>query len=480
MNTNITDAPSLPRERAPALPSRRRSASKKAAALAGVDSATTAPLPDGLAFTERATSALRAALRRRGLRDYLVFYNYFADFDLDDLEEHLAALGEAPGTTWEPLPPLARGTRRRRHGRACPPGVANVRLERDRVRGLVPGFIHLRRHDVVVARWFWLNPVDDTLVAAWLCAAPTFEHYGRLRDELRRLRRERTAADWRQVTGDSVGERIPRTQTGGEAEGLMISDALRQRVDAEIVRFFSTEAAALYKSMRVPHRRGVLLYGPPGNGKTSLIRLIGSLLPGVPGIILRPGAKFDTDHLAGVVRRWTGQAPCILVIEDLDWMLKQVDVSAFLNLIDGVDSASTTGGLLLLATTNHPERLDPAVNNRPGRFDVVIEIPAPDEPTRLTYLRRHLADIGDAVLSRVAADADGLAFAHLQEIVRLSGLLAINAGRSARADDDVRSAASTVREAYDAAVRGYPSKPAVEFGLGYLRRTARCETPSAD
>jgi SpoVK/Ycf46/Vps4 family AAA+-type ATPase len=193
----------------------------------------------------------------------------------------------------------------------------------------------------------------------------------------------------------------------------------------------------------------------------------------VPGFILRPAAGFDADDLTAVVRRWTAQAPAILVIEDLDWLLKQVDVSSFLNQIDGVDSESTTGGLLLLATTNHPERLDPAVNNRPGRFDVVIEVPAPDEPTRMAYLKRHLPDVFDETLRKAAADADGLAFAHLREIVRLSGLLAINAGRTARTDDDVRAAVATVRAAYDEAVRGFPGKLEMPFGLGYLRREAR-------
>ena len=73
--------------------------------------------------------------------------------------------------------------------------------------------------------------------------------------------------------------------------------------------------------------------------------------------------------------------PAVLVIEDLDWLLEHTNVSTFLNLIDGVESdgGRAAGGLLLIATTNHPDKLDPAVNNRPGRFDVVVEIPPPDE-----------------------------------------------------------------------------------------------------
>lgn len=420
----------------------------------------TAPLPDGVAFTDRAAAALRHYLSAAGLGAYRVFYNYLTDVDMAEIDEHLDALGEA-GATWEPLPDLATGD-----GGG---GVADLQIEGDNTAlRKDPGCIHLRRHGVVLARWFWVH-AEDYLCAVWLCAAPTHGHYTRLRDEVLRLRHARTAAEWRIVgSGDVAGERVPRAgATGPDAEDLMLSEPLRARIAAEVVRFFDQEAAALYASMRVPYRRGVLLHGPPGNGKTSLIRLIGNRLPRVPGLILRPGADFDSDDLTGVIRRWTTEAPCILVIEDLDWLLKTVDVSRFLNLIDGVEGA-TTGGLLLIATTNHPEALDPAINNRPGRFDVVIEVPSPDAPLRLAYLRRQLPGAGDDTLRQVAADSDGLAFAHLQEVVRLSGLLALNAGRTARTDADVLAASQSVRDSYNAAVRGFPGRPDLPFGLMHV------------
>ena len=73
-------------------------------------------------------------------------------------------------------------------------------------------------------------------------------------------------------------------------------------------------------------------------------------------------------------------------------------------------------------------------------------------------------------LDRVAAETDGLSFAHLEEIVRLSGLTAIHAGRAERAEEDLVAAMSTVRGAYEAAVRGFPTKPEVPFGLAPRRR----------
>ncbi len=444
----------IPRPWAGQTPSCTKSPAAAAATL-------TAPVPQGLAFTERAAAGLREYLARVGLHSYRVFYNDWTDADLHDVDEHLEVLGEG-AAAWEPLPGLF-GT---------PAGVASVRLDHDGARHRESGCIHLRNHEVVLARWFWVN-LDryDSLFDVWLCAAPTADHYTRLRDAVRRHRHSRAAAEWRIVSDDSAGERVPRRNgRSPTADDLVLTDRLRGRIDVEIVRFFGEEAAGLYASLHVPYRRGVLLHGPPGNGKTSLIRLIGSRLPRVPGFILRPGAGFDADDLTAVIRRWTTHAPAILVIEDLDWLLKTVEVSTFLNLIDGIES-SATGGLLLMATTNHPEKLDPAVNNRPGRFDVVIEVPSPDEPLRLAYLRRHLGDCStDTVLQQVAVEADGLAFAHLQEILRLSGLLAINAGRAARSDEDVLAASKSVRESYENAVRGFPSPLEMPFGLVHLHR----------
>jgi SpoVK/Ycf46/Vps4 family AAA+-type ATPase len=189
-------------------------------------------------------------------------------------------------------------------------------------------------------------------------------------------------------------------------------------------------------------------------------------------LLLRPGSGFETDDLEGVIRRWSEQAPAVLVVEDLDWLLKQVNVSTFLNLLDGVESA-VSGGLLLIATTNHPDALDPAVNNRPGRFDVVMEVASPDEALRLRFLTQRLPDASAESLREAARATSGLAFAHLHEVLRLSGFLALAAGRSARTDDDVVAAARQVRQAHDDARRGFPTPLEMPFGLAHIRAARR-------
>jgi SpoVK/Ycf46/Vps4 family AAA+-type ATPase len=214
-------------------------------------------------------------------------------------------------------------------------------------------------------------------------------------------------------------------------------------------------------SLKLPMRRGLLLYGPPGNGKTSIIRYIGTLLPKVGAMLLRPNATFDADDLAAVISELKDAAPAILVVEDLDWLLTKVNVSTFLNLLDGVETAGSAG-LLLVATTNHP-----------GRFDAIIEIPLPDLGLRREYFAHHLLSWSAATLDDLAKETEYLSFAHLGEIIRLSGLLAIGAGRSDRTEDDVRSALKTVCDRARQGHRGFVPEPEVPFGLKGLRDVAR-------
>lgn len=417
-------------------------------------------MPGAIVMTQRCAAALRAYLAENGLHHYRIYS--CTDGEAMEAEQHLDALGEA-GAAWHPLPPLVAGGR----------DIAGLTHDTERgTRAWESGVLRLRRHDIVLARWYWLDVNDYSgLRALRLLAARSPTDVQRLRDAVASQRRAGAASVWQIIRGYSWKD-VPHTPRPGQVD-LLLPESLHCTVDADIVRFFTPEVAALYRELGVPYRRGVLLHGPPGNGKTSLIRLIGARLPEVPVLILRPDQEFDTDDLEEVIRRWTEQAPAILVIEDLNWLLEKVNVSTFLNLLDGVD-APAAGGLLLIATTNHPDQLDSAVNNRPGRFDVVIEIAPPDKALRRAFLRNHLAGgVSDSALEAVVDRTGGLSFAHLQEILRLSGLHAIHASRAAREPEDLLRAADAVRQMNQEAERGFAAKPEMPFGLLPLRDAKR-------
>ena len=417
-------------------------------------------IPGAVVMTQRCAAALRGYLAENGLHHYRLFSS--GDGDVIDAEQFLESLGEA-GAAWQPLPPLVAG------GRDL---AAMTHDPADGTKVWEPGVLRLRMHEVVIARWYWVDVNDySSLRSLRLIAARSADDVQRLRDAVAAQRRAGAQAVWQIVRGYSY-EDLPRTPRPSAVD-LLLPDLLRRTVEADIVSFFTAKVEALYRELGVPYRRGVLLHGPPGNGKTSLIRLIGARLPRVPVMILRPDDDFDTGALEEVIRRWTDQAPAILVIEDLNWLMEKVNVSTFLNLLDGIESPPA-GGLLLVATTNHPELLDGALNNRPGRFDVVIEVLPPDKALRRAFLRRHLAgDVTDATIDVLVDRSGGLSFAHLQEILRLSGLHAIHAGRARRDADDLLRAADAVRQMNAEAHRGFPVKPEMPFGLLALRDRQR-------
>jgi hypothetical protein len=420
-------------------------------------------LPPHLVLTERAVADFAAFLEGQGCGEWTVIHS--ADDEIYDIDQWLPRLVEEdqPVPQWEPCPTLSRSggrqpTVRNDDGDAVMPGALYP-----------PGFLLLRDYGVAVARWYWIDPEFNAPDTLWLAACASPEQYQQLKEKIRQMRHGGTKAVWQVVRGGPAhdGPRVKRRRDAGKE--LVLTDAIQQQVERDLLGFFKPKVKRLYKKLDVPYRRGVLLHGPPGNGKTSLIRMVGAKLPRIPFLLLRSDREIDDRAFRRVVDRWQKQAPAVLVIEDLNWLLKIIDVAHFLNLLDGIEQKQANG-LLMIATTNYPDQLDPAVNNRPGRFDVSIELPNPEESLRRAFFDKELPDLADDTRAQAARKSDRLSFAHLREVLRLSGLLAIDAGRAERNDDDVLEAVKRVWESHDRALRGFPKDPDLPFGLQHQKK----------
>jgi chaperone BCS1 len=151
---------------------------------------------------------------------------------------------------------------------------------------------------------------------------------------------------------------------------IVLADDMLDDLLADLRAFL--DAGAWYMTRGVPHRRGYLLHGPPGNGKTTLVAAVAGEL-GLSVAVLSLSNKVMTDD---TLRNQVNALPpgAILLIEDIDCAFAEkrgageatgVTMSGLLNALDGVSSRE---GRILFMTTNHPERLDPALV-RPGRVD---------------------------------------------------------------------------------------------------------------
>jgi mitochondrial chaperone BCS1 len=163
---------------------------------------------------------------------------------------------------------------------------------------------------------------------------------------------------------------IVRTQTKRQRDTLALDPAVENDLFSDLDRFLANRD--LYSQRGIPWRRGYLFYGPPGTGKTSLVQAIASHYDRQ----LVSLTLTDMDDSA-LLRAWSEiSANCVIALEDVDSVfegrksLGELSFSALLNSLDGVGAVE---GSITILTTNHRERLDPALI-RPGRCDREFEL----------------------------------------------------------------------------------------------------------
>lgn len=205
---------------------------------------------------------------------------------------------------------------------------------------------------------------------------------------------------------------------GATFDNLILRDTLKEAIQKDFTQFFNSRET--YERYGIPWRRGAIFTGPPGNGKTHTVKaLINSL--NRPCLYVRnfTGDGTEQANMAEVFKR-ARRAPTVVVLEDLDAMITQANRAFFLNELDGF-RANT--GVVVLATTNHPEKLDTAILDRPSRFDRKYAFDLPADPERLAYIEKWNSELQQELrVSRTAAAAivkktKGFSFAYLKELI---------------------------------------------------------------
>lgn len=165
------------------------------------------------------------------------------------------------------------------------------------------------------------------------------------------------------------------------------------------------------------HKRGILLWGPPGSGKTtSLMLMAQEIVEQQKGIVV----QIDSPELAaiclGYIRKIEPDRPVVAIMEDLDALVQRHGENNFLALLDGETQVDR---IVYVATCNYPERLDKRFVDRPSRFDTVEYIGMPSAAARKVYLQAKEPSLTEIELERWVRETDGFSVAHLRELVIL-------------------------------------------------------------
>jgi ATPase family associated with various cellular activities (AAA) len=164
-------------------------------------------------------------------------------------------------------------------------------------------------------------------------------------------------------------------------------------------------------------KRGVLLWGPPGSGKTATLELLVQMVikehKGIGFFIENPG---QAAQLLQMLRRVEPDRPVVCLLEDLDALVRRHSEVEFLSLLDGEMQVSN---VVFVGTTNYPNLLDRRFVDRPSRFDTVIYIGMPGKAARRSYLQRKEKSLEGDELERWVEETAGLSIAHIRELIIL-------------------------------------------------------------
>jgi ATPase family associated with various cellular activities (AAA) len=183
-------------------------------------------------------------------------------------------------------------------------------------------------------------------------------------------------------------------------------------------------------------KRGVLLHGPPGTGKTHTVRYLLSQLPGVTAVVLSGGSLAAIGEACSIAR---ALQPSVVVVEDVDLVAGPGEVvrghPRLARLLNEMDGLGADANVTFLLTASQPDVLEDALAARPGRIDHTARLPLPDAAARRRLIRLYQGRlrIGRTSAMTVVARTDGVTASFIRELLRRAALHAAMHADGARA-----------------------------------------------
>jgi len=176
----------------------------------------------------------------------------------------------------------------------------------------------------------------------------------------------------------------------------------------------------LYKSYKLMHKRGILLYGDPGCGKSGILQLcMMHIIKDLSGVVINIKNEDSIKAYVEMVpklRQIEPDRPLVVIIEDIDSVAgdSNYSTSVLLNILDGIKQIEN---VVYIATTNYPEKLEERITNRPSRFDRRYYVAPPSREVRKAYLLNKIGENKiDIDIEKWLDDTEDLSMSHLKEL----------------------------------------------------------------
>jgi hypothetical protein len=198
-------------------------------------------------------------------------------------------------------------------------------------------------------------------------------------------------------------------------------------------------------------KRGVLLHGPPGTGKSLTVRWLAGELPDATIVVLSGGALGSVGPVCRMAREL---APSMVVLEDVDLVGEDRTFGPaaarplLFELLDELDGMADDADVCVVLTTNRPDLLEPALAARPGRVDLAVELPLPDADCRRRLFERFADGLTlDGVdVDAVVARTEGVTASFFRELLRQAALAAAERGATVVSPADMEAALDALLE----------------------------------
>ncbi len=220
--------------------------------------------------------------------------------------------------------------------------------------------------------------------------------------------------------------------------------AVKQTLWNDIITF--QKAMPKLKELGLANSRGVILAGPPGTGKTMIAKWLAAN-SNITCILISAEMITGRQDIKKCYELARKVSPTLLIIEDIDTAgaldRRASDHPLLGEFLQSMDGVVPNHGVITLATTNHSNKIDPAIADRPGRFDRIVEVGLPDKEQRFHILHQHLKsmDVAPTVnreaIERLAKTSDGLTGAWLREIIQSALIASISADRDLITKEDL-------------------------------------------